>query len=200
MTLKRIMYNSYVQNWYGHGGTVLAGLGDVARVDFIGTRAQQANEAYKNFGQTDIDKPGVRGVGYPRVSGTYAMKLIAFWRGEADRLQGHAADIPDSAVRSQWLRSVQTLNNGIGITGVVGAARVGGSNLLPDTLVKVMWDTIDPVVLGMNAIKDTPTKWEILKESLPDFASPIAGVMRALKLLGIGAIAYVAYDVFKNQR
>lgn len=152
-------------------------------MDFVGLYSFQRNQARLNFGQTSVHLPGRTDINYPALTGIAAKSLIAYWRGEAERVRKKAMGddfwfskaIPQSAIRDQWLRAVSNLAGGpfnFGISAIVEEAhRAGGNKLVEDKTVK-LWDMLDAVVLPMRAIDETPSRWtlfeEAVKESLPD--------------------------------
>lgn len=210
--MSRYLQNSYVQNWYGHGGSVMA-MGAVDPDDFIAVRAAQANELKKFYGQTDIDRPGLVGVGYPRMSGAYAVKLIDYWRGEASRFSSPSFNgvmtliMGGSAVLEKWLRDVGNLDTGVG--AALRAKAIGlGPQQLSDSDTKTLWDTLDKVIIPMGAIKQTPSHWEFMKESVAESIADLAktgpfkalgGLLNAAKWIGGGLIAYVVYDAIRSK-
>lgn len=206
----RRLQDSYIHNYYHDG---FGALGAVAAGDFVAVEAAQKNEAYKTFGQTVIDKPGLKGVGYPRVSGNYAAKVIDYWRSQARRYTDPNLNrdlisiFGSAAVIDQWLRAV-TLLEGPTISALRIHALFLGNQLLPDSETQRLWDVVDPVVIGMGAVRDTPSQWTMLKEAVQEAShdlvqsgpfQAVSNLVTAAKWLGIGLLAYVAYDAVSKR-
>jgi hypothetical protein len=158
----------------------------VTSSDYAGMLVGQSNLAGQLFGLTAVNRAGRTDAVYPRMSGDYAGKLLRYWLQRLPSVMVHAEDIPDSAVRSQWLRDVQGFSDAV--MPLFQVASKAGLNLIADTRSVEIWDLLDVVVLPMRAIKDTPTKFEIamqaLKESLQDL-----GKLGNSGLLMLGKIA-----------
>lgn len=150
-------------------------------MDFIAVYSQQRNQARLNYGQTSVHLPGRTDINYPNLTGYAAKQLIAYWRGEAERVRKKAMGndmwftqaIPQSAIRDQWLRAVAALQGGIFRLGgsidtiISEAHRVGGDKLPEDQTVK-LWNLLDSVVTPMRAIDETPSRWGLFEESVDE--------------------------------
>lgn len=181
---------------------------------FVDVRAKQFNDAAKIWGLTVIGKGrGQENVHYARMSGAYAAKLIQYWRSEASRYYTRGINdalislFGSAAQRLSWERAVDNLN-GAAASTYLSQALFLGSAVPPDASIKAIWDLVDPVAIGLGAIKDTPSQWDMLVEAIEESARELAAtkpfqiagnIVTAAKWLGIGLIVYVGYDAMRKR-
>jgi hypothetical protein len=150
-------------------------------VGFVETRSEQISNAALQLGLTNVNQgKGQESRFWPNLTGSFASKLVEYWLVEAARVQGHVAAIPSSAIRTQWLRAVEILRSQR--AGVLAAAP---HQLLPASHAVLIWTSIDGVALPLRAIADTPTKWDLVVESV---AEAVAEVGSGTKKLVAGII------------
>lgn len=165
-------------------------------MDFIELYAKQRNEARALFGSTSYNLPGRTDIQYPRLRADYAQRLVSYWRGEATRLGlkviAPIGGIPDSAHKSAWLRAVSALE-------AAGPDLTSGFGMLSDQRSKAIWDLLDPVVIPMNALKDTPSRWDLAVESVVDTLKEFGDKLTPsiptwIKIIAIGGAALWLMD------
>jgi hypothetical protein len=194
------------------GPSQLIGLGGTDT--FVDVRAKQFNDAAGIWGLTILNKGrGQENVHYARMSGAYAAKLIQYWRSEASRYYKRGINealnniFGSEAHRLSWERAVDTLN-GPAASTYLSQALFMGAAVLPDESTKAIWDLVDPVAIGLGAVRDTPSQWDMIVASVVESARDLAAtkpfqvaldIVTAAKWLGIGLIAYVGYDALRKR-
>ncbi len=154
-------------------------------MDFVQTESAQRANAGEQLGVTNVPMPGRTDILWPNLPGFFAGKLIDFWLAEADRLKSHVAAIPSTATRTAWLRAVDVLASQRG-----PAAKAAPHALLPVPQTVLVWTSLDQVVLPLQGLLDTPTKWELVQESVVEAVQDLrGGTSHALVLLVVAALA-----------
>jgi len=182
-------------------------LGAIAPGDFGAVYSAQRNEARRLFGETSFRLPGRTDINYPNLSGTYARKIIDYWRKDSkkvyDNSYRYGADVFGGlAVYNQWKRSVDALNSFL--VGVIRtSALTVGDGLIAQESAKRVWDILDGVVLPMKGVQEAPTDWELVKESVIESVRDLAtssGVAKLLKLAVFGGLAYFGYSAYLKSK
>lgn len=154
-------------------------------MDFVQTETAQRANAGTQLGSTNVPMPGRTDILWPNLTGFFAGKLIDFWLAEAARLKPHVAGIPSTAIRTAWLRAVDILASQRG-----PAAAALPHALLPVPQTVLIWTSIDQVVLPLQGLLDTPTKWELLQESIVETVHDLGGgTKHVVLLLVVAALA-----------
>lgn len=172
-------------------------------LDFVGIYSQQRNQARLNYGQTSVHLPGRTDINYPNLTGFAAKQLIAYWRGESERVREKAMGddfwfskaIPQTAHRDQWLRAVGELKGSLffsPIDTIISEASRSGGNKMPEDQVVRLWNILDNVVLPMRAIAETPSRWSIFNdavdETLEDYKKRLAKSPLFIGAVIVGAV------------
>jgi len=145
-------------------------------MDYVEVNTAQKRNAGDQLGLTPITTPGRRDQFWPHLTGSFALKLIDYWLNEADRAADHVDDIPGSAVRTAWLRQVNILR---AIRPNVAVAEP--HKLMPVAVTVLVWTTIDGVFLPMRALNETPTRWDLVAESVVETLQEVgAGTKKAV--------------------
>lgn len=172
-------------------------LGEVARGDFLGIFIAQRNEAHRLFGDTDLDMPGRTDVQYPKITGTYATRLLVYWQAQADNVT-RSQSVIDRIVKdvfgsqahfNAWMRKVAFLKSPEMIA--VRSRAVGaGQNFLSDADAKLVWSAAENVVLGMKGIQETPSEWTLLKDAAAETLPGLPGLPGLPDLAGAGRVLF----------
>lgn len=173
--------------------------------DFAGVMMQQRNEAGRVFGPTAFNQPGRTDIFYPNVSGDYALKLLKYWRREGERVKkkfdsGLIPPFP-SAVSQQWKRALSAMNSAAARL-ITFNAEQAGKGLILQANAKRLWDMIDGVVLPMRGVEETPTSWELLKESFEERLKELGVLdfLGKLKWVAIAGVAYIGWNEFQKRK
>lgn len=160
-------------------------------MDYVQTVAAQQDNAGSQLGVTKASRArGQENLHWPNLTGAFAVAVIDYWTREATLVQGHVASIPDSAVRSAWLRAVDVLRSQRAV-----AAAAPPHALLPESQTALVWTSVDGVALPLRALNDTPTRWELVQESVGEAVSELGTSTRTI--LSLVALALVAAVLYK---
>lgn len=152
--------------------------------DYPALRSEQLSDAAAQLGLTNVSRgKGQEHVFWPNLTGSMATRLIDYWIGEAQRVQGQVAAIPDSAIRTQWLRAVEILKSQRGL-----ALEAAPHRLMPASQAILVWTSIDGVALPLRALTTTPTKWELVKESVEESVAEFGSSTKKALMFGIVAV------------
>lgn len=151
----------------------------------------QRNESRRVFGETAFNLPGRTDIKYPNISKAYLKRLLPYWVNEVNKALDHMGAIPDSAIVDAWVRAehdrLKPLEASI-------RSMPATNDLISQSLAKYTWDTLDAVVLPMRAIRDTPSKWEILQgaigDSFKDLLNNLPWWVKAAAVVVVGAHIY----------
>jgi hypothetical protein len=167
--------------------------------DFVGVYAAQRNEARRVFGLgpkgTAVGQTNI--YPYPSLEATYARRLIKYWKDNATVLFNRitvgkeSSGIPDTAHKEQWLRYYAMLPQ----LDIYTAGTIAG--ILPESSTKQIWDVLDQVVIPMRGLTETPTRWDLLKDSFPDLVGPNGIFPEWMKWAAIAGIGIWAYGRLK---
>jgi hypothetical protein len=190
------------------------GLGDVAEGDFVAILAAQKNEARRAFGSTSLNMPGRTDVQYPNITGSYTTRLVDYWQREAERILA-GKGVVDTALKNlfgsqahfdAWKRKVLGLSSLTMLT-IRAKAITTGQNLMPQGDAKTVWSAVEDVVIPMNAIKTTPSEWELMKEAvaetLPDIIPKLPGLPDfggVIRVAFYGSLAYGLYWLWNSSK
>lgn len=157
--------------------------------DFVQVRTEQLSNAALELGLTNVSRgKGQENRLFPNLTGAFAVKVVDYWSHEADRVQGHVAKIPDSAIRSAWMRQVNIMK---GLRGQVADAEP--HKLLPPPVAILVWTSVDGIALPLRGLTETPTKWDLIKESVVESVQEFGfGTKQILALLAVALVALVS--------
>jgi hypothetical protein len=162
-------------------------------LDFVGVYSAQRNEARRAFGNSSLTRKGQENIfPYPNLEASYAKRLIQYWVENGEKLHSYITlgkstlGIPDTAHKEQWLRNFAMLK-GLDIYTI-------NLGILPETSIKKIWDVLDQVVIPMRGLTETPTRWELMKESIGESLTGIGdiipGWMKVAVVAGLGLYVY----------
>jgi hypothetical protein len=160
-------------------------------MDYPGMVVQQQDNAAAELGVTKAARArGQENLHWPNLTGSFATAVIDYWTREAANVQGHIASIPDSAIRTQWLRAVEILRS-----QRAPAAAAPPHALLSESHTALVWTSVDGVALPLRGLADTPTKWDFVVESVAEAVAEVGSSTRTI--LSLVALALVAAVLYK---
>lgn len=142
-------------------------------MDHVDLYAAQRNDARRQFGQTNVHLPGRTDINYPNLTGLYAGQLTTYWKNETDRLQSKivfgpfSTGIPDSAHKDAWLRAKQNFD----ATAPRLVVKVPFTGRFSQSDAVLFWDLLDKLVLPMNGLAQTPSRFDLGVESTIEAAT-----------------------------
>jgi len=155
--------------------------------DYPALRSEQFSNAAATLGLTNVNRgKGQENLFWPNLTGAFAVKVIDYWIAESSRVQGHVASIPDSAIRTQWMRAVEILRSQRGL-----ALQAAPHQLLPAAQAALIWTSVDGVALPLRALNDTPTKWQFFAESVEEAVREVGAGTRNVLYIVLAALALV---------
>lgn len=156
--------------------------------DYAALRSEQVSNAASQLGLTNVNRgKGQENLFWPNLTSSFAVTVIDYWIAEAARVKGHVASIPDSAIRTQWLRAVEILRSQRGL-----AVQAAPHKLLPPAQAALIWTSVDGVALPLRALGDTPTKWTLIAESVEEAVHEVGAGTRNVLYIVLAALALVA--------
>jgi hypothetical protein len=156
--------------------------------DYPAILAEQRSNAALQLGLTGVNLGrGQESRFWPNLTGHFAVRVLDYWAAEARRVEAHVGSIPDSAIRTAWLRAVKVAE--ATRKQVLDAAP---HKLLPEPVAVLVWTSADGVGLPLRALSTTPTKWELVVESVEEaIAEAGSGLKTIAALVAVAVLGLV---------